>query len=94
MGLKDLFSKKKKQDPVPDSQPTTGQFPTYEDAIDDDVFVQSDKAKKIEQEEKENWEYHLFTASLLDNLNTLKPLKRQYRENPFVERIGTDSDGS
>ena len=94
MGLKDLFSKKKKQDPVPDSLPTTGQFPTYEDAIDDDVFVQSDKAKKIEQEEKEDWEYHLFTASLLDNLNTLKPLKKQYRENPFVERIGTDSDGS
>ena len=86
MGLKDLFSKKKKQDPVPDSLPTTGQFPTYEDAIDDDVFVQSDKAKKIEQEEKEDWEYHLFTSSLLDNLNILKQFKKQYKEK-YINKL-------
>ena len=93
MGWKDLFSKKKPE-PAADTQPVTGQFPTYEDAVDDDIFVQSAAAARIEREEKDDWEYLLFAESLTDNLNILRQFKKQNRENPFVRAIGNDSEGS
>lgn len=96
MALKDWFSKKKKVDPVESAPPAAyaGRFPTYEDAIEDEMFVQSKKALKISNEKPFGWEYLLFAQSIKDCYEYLKQFRQQNEGNPFVKRIGNDSEGS
>ena len=96
MGLRDLFKKKQKAEPVKQSAPSddAGAFPTYEDAIDDEMFVQSKKAQKIADEEPFGWEYLLFAQSIKDCHQFLRQFRQQDSNNPYVERIGDDSEGA
>jgi len=93
MSLRDLFTRKKKADDTQSHGSSVGQFPTYEDAISDEVFDQSEAAVKIEQDEVENWEYLLFAQCLQDNYRFLGKFKAQSSSNPFVQAIGSDSEG-
>ena len=94
MSLRDLFSRKKKADETQYHPSSVGLFPTYEDAISDEVFKQSDAATKIEKDEEEDWEYLLFAQCLQDNYRYLGQFKTQNKSNPFVQAIGSDSEGS
>ena len=99
MGLKDFFRKKKKAEPVKpatEAAPSNdaGAFPTYEDAIDDDMFIQSSKAQEIADNEPFGWEYLLFAQSVKDCYTFLRQFRQQTDNNPYVERIGNDSEGA
>ena len=70
-----------------------GDFPTYTDAIDDEMFVCSPQAREIIDQEPFSWEYVLFAQSIEDDLRFLSAFRKQTRDNPFVRKIGTDSEG-
>ena len=76
-----------------DGTSAVGTFPTYVDAIEDDMFVCSKRAKEIVDQQPFAWEYLLFAQALQDDMEYLSAFRKQTSDNPFVKKIGMDSEG-
>ena len=76
-----------------DGTSAVGTFPTYVDAIEDDMLICSARAKEIVDQQPFAWEYLLFAQALQDDMKYLSAFRRQTSDNPFVKKIGMDSEG-
>ena len=68
-------------------------FPTYENAVPDSYFRRTEDALAVMNQRPQHWG-HLFLAhELRGYLYQLGKLKKQTPGNPYVEKIGNDSEG-
>ena len=68
-------------------------FPTYENAVRDSFFTLSPEARRLASSRPARWERLLFAQELQDFSYQLGKLKKQTPDNPYVQAIGTESQG-
>ena len=94
MGLFDFFKKKDSTAaPAPTPLPDPESFPSYENSVDDTDFVLSQAARKIWDDNRPRRECGFLAQCLTDNRKYLDQFLVQSAQNPFVQNIGTDSEG-
>ncbi len=94
MGLFDFFKKKERTAaPAPTPVPDPESFPSYENSVEDTDFVLSQAARKIWNDNRPRRECGFFAQCLTDNRKYLDRFLVQSAQNPFVQNIGTDSEG-
>ena len=68
-------------------------FPTYETAVPDSYFQLSQESKELIASRPSQWGYRLFAQELRSYAFQLGKLKKQTADNPFVRKIGKESEG-
>lgn len=68
-------------------------FPTYETAVPNSFFQMSPESREIISVRPNQWGYKLLAQELKNYAYQLSKLKKQTSDNPYVKRIGHDSEG-
>ena len=68
-------------------------FPTYETAVPNSFFQMSPESREIISVRPNQWGYKLLAQELKNYAYQLSRLKKQTSDNPYVKRIGHDSEG-